>query len=433
MQPSNIEQDVKKKKFLRIIPLIFVVELIAFLDRSNISYATLTMSKDLHFTATIFGFGAGIFFVGCLLFQIPVSFFAEKKSTKTLLASIVVGWGAVAVITSVINTDWQFYVFRFALGACEAGLFPALVVYVSHWFVQKERGTIISILVAATSLSLIILGPISTQILTINWMNLVGWKWLFILEGLPAIVIGPIVYFCLTDRPNQSKWLNLEERKWLEEQLALEIKTKEKKYGYTWKQALRERDVIILLVIYAFWLAASYSLVFFLPTMINELAKFPLTTIGYIVAASYAVGFAALIAVGRSSDRRNERKMHIFIPVIIGAVALALTVVIHSSVLLTIILLAIAVSASAAGYGIFWNLPTLFLSETSAAVFIGVLGTIGNIGGFVGPSITGYLRSATGSFDSSTIFIVILFLVVSFLILTLKKTQALSLQTTSDC
>lgn len=420
---SRIENIVRRKKFLRIVPFLFILYVISFLDRTNISYATLTMSKELHFTAAAFGLGAGIFFVGYLIFQIPVTIFAEKKSARKLIAVTVIIWSTVATATSLVNSDWQFYIMRFTLGVGEAGLFTSLVVYISHWFTVKERAGVISILLSAIFASQIIGGPISTQILTYNWMNIVGWRWLFILEGIPALVIGIMSYWYLKDKPSQAKWLDAEEKKFLEDQLNLENKVKMTKFDYSWKQAIRDRETITLCIIYIFWLATAYALLFFLPTMFSEITKTPVTTVGYIAAITYSGSLVGLILVGRSSDKKNERKIHLFVPLIIGIVALAASITIHQDATLATIILAIAVTGIGAAFGIFWTLPTMFLSRTAAAVSLGVIGTVGNIGGFFGPYITGILRTTTGSFTQSTIIMIIFLIISASLVLTLKKTQ----------
>ncbi|SHO45183.1 Permeases of the major facilitator superfamily [Nitrosotalea sinensis] len=419
---SKIESSVRRKKFLRIVPFIFILYVISFLDRTNISYATLTMSKDLHFTAAAFGLGAGIFFAGYLIFQIPVTIFAEKKSARKWISMTIMVWSAVAIATSLVNFDWQFYIMRFALGVGEAGLFTSLVVYISHWFTVKERAGVISILLSAIFVSQIIGGPISTQILTYNWGDITGWRWLFILEGIPALAIGIMSYFYLKDKPSQAKWLDAEEKKYLEDQLDLESKAKTK-FDYSWKQAIRDRETIILCIIYTFWLATAYALLFFLPTMFSEITKTPVTTVGYITAITYTGSLVGLILVGRSSDKKNERKMHMFIPLVIGIIALAASMAIHQDATLATIILAIAVTGIGSAFGIFWTLPTMFLSRTAAAVSLGVIGTVGNIGGFFGPYITGVLRTTTGSFMQPTVIMIIFLAISASLVLTLRKTQ----------
>jgi ACS family tartrate transporter-like MFS transporter len=380
------------------------------------------MSKDLHFTAAAFGLGAGIFFAGYLIFQIPVTIFAEKKSARKWISMTIMVWSAVAIATSLVNFDWQFYIMRFALGVGEAGLFTSLVVYISHWFTVKERAGVISILLSAIFVSQIIGGPISTQILTYNGGDITGWRWLFILEGVPALAIGIMSYFYLKDKPSQAKWLDAEEKKYLEDQLDLENKAKTK-FDYSWKQAIRDRETIILCIIYTFWLATAYALLFFLPTMFSEITKTPVTTVGYITAITYTGSLVGLILVGRSSDKKNERKMHMFIPLVIGIIALVASMAIHQDATLATIILAIAVTGIGSAFGIFWTLPTMFLSRTAAAVSLGIIGTVGNIGGFFGPYITGVLRTTTGSFMQPTVIMIIFLAISASLVLTLRKTQ----------
>jgi len=404
------------------VPFIFAIETIVFLDSANISYATLTMSTDLHFSAAVFGLGAGIFFIGYVLFQIPISIFAEIKSTRKLVALLLLTSGLISIATSFINSDWQFYLVRFALGASMAGIFPALVIYSSHWFRARERATVFSILISATAFSQIIAGPISTQMLMINWLGSEGWRWLFILQAMPAIVMAPITYFVMTNRPRNAKWLSQDDIGRLEIEIEAEKRASSASYGYSWKKAIREKEVMTLTAVYALWLAAAYGLLFFIPTLISEMKIFALPDIGLIVAAISIAGFASLILTGISSDRKKERKAHAFVPLVIGALALLGCFLAYgNNITMTIILLAVAVSGIGAGFGVFWTLPTLFLSEKSAAVSIGFIGTVGSIGGFFGPAVTGYLKATSGSFVTSSFFIVVLALVAAGLILTLKS------------
>lgn len=428
---SIVEQKTKRKIFWRIVPIIFALHLMSFLDNVNVSYANLTMSKDLHFTPIIFGLGSGLFFVGYLILQIPVTLVANRKSPKKWIGIMAIGWGIVAFMTSFIQTESQFYILRLLLGFGEAGLFPVMVVFISRWFDAKQRATIISILIAAAGTAEVIGGPISTQILTMHWLNLEGWRWLFIIEGLPAVIIGVIAYFYLKDRPSKAQWLNAEEQKWIEDKLEAEITEKSKKFNYSWKQAIRKREVIVLCISYILWLAGAYGLLFFLPTMISGLGKFSLSTVGYLVALAYGIGVIVMIITGKQSDRKSEKKMHIIIPMLIGIAALGLNILLYHDVSLYVITLVVAVIGIGAGFGVFWSLPNSFLSKTAAAISVGLIGTVGNIGGFIGPLITGYLKSSTGSFVMSNVFLITALLGVVFLISSLKK-SSISLQLAAD-
>lgn len=419
----DLEKIIRKKVLWRIIPLIFFLYVITFLDRVNISYATLTMSKDLHFTPAIFGLGAGIFFIGYFILEIPVTTWVEKQSARKWIARIMIGWGVVTIVTSFINADYQFYILRFTLGLGEAGFFPGMIVYISHWFRGKDRAIANSILIAAIPISQVIGAPISTQLLTVGWLHLEGWRWLFILEGLPAIIFGLVAFFYLTDRPEHAKWLTTDEKTWLKNELDKEKSFKTKLHGYTWKQAIRERDVLLLVLSYFFWLIGFYGISFFLPTIISGLSKFSLVSVGYVVTIPYIAAFASLILVARSSDKKKERKMHTVIPLAIGALALGLSIMVYPNLFLSMIMFVIATAGIYAAFGPFWSIPTTFLTGTSAAVSIGMINSIGNLGGFVGPFIIGYLKTATGSFEDGTIFMMISLFISVVLILTLKKTK----------
>ena len=426
--PKTIEQSVKRKRFWRIIPLIFILYVITFLDRVNISYATLTMSKDLQFTSAIFGLGAGIFFIGYFILEVPVTVWVEKWSARKWIARIMIGWGIVTIATAFINTESQFYMARFALGLGEAGFFPGMLVYLSHWYRGKERAIAYSLLMSAVPVSQIIGAPISTHILTIDWLNLTGWRWLFVLEGLPAIILGIIAFLYLADRPSHAKWLSSDEKKWLETEMEKEKAILQNKFKYSWKQAIRQRDVILLALAYFFWVFGFYGLGFFLPTIVSGLSGLPLTMVGYLVTIPYVAALGGLLIVGKLSDKKKERKKHAAISLIIGATGLGLSILVYPNLFLSMVMFIIATVGIYSAFGPFWSIPTIFLTETSAAVSIGMINSIGNLGGFVGPYITGYIKTATGSFAGGEMFMVASLFIAAMLIFILQKAKPLHMQ-----
>ena len=425
MTLSNIENIVRKKRFLRIIPFIFVLYIITFLDRVNISYAALTMTKDLHFTAAVFGFGAGIFFIGYFVLEIPVTVWMQKWSARKWVARIMIGWGIVSVLTAFTNTENQFYALRFALGLGEAGFFPGIILYISHWFTGREKAVAYSMFMAAVPISQIIGAPLSTHILSVDWLDMQGWRWLFILEGLPSIILGLVAFWYLTDKPGQAKWLSTEEKKWFESKMISENKIKNTTYGFSWKRAIMERDVILLVLVYFFWIIGFYGLGFFLPTIIDGIGHQSVTSVGYLVAIPYVAAFFGLILVGRSSDKKNERRLHAFFSLVVGAVGLGLSIMVYPNLVLSLIMFTIATVGIYSAFGPFWSLPTIFLTETSAAVSIGLINSIGNLGGFIGPFIVGSLKTSTDSYSYGSIFLVASLLVAAFLVLALRKTRDL--------
>ncbi len=420
---EHMEKRIRKKRFLRIIPFIFVLYIVTFLDRVNISYAALTMTRDLHFTAAIFGLGAGIFFIGYFVLEIPVTVWIQKWSARKWVARIMIGWGIVSVLTAFTNTDNQFYALRLALGLGEAGFFPGIILYISHWFTGREKAVAYSMFMAAVPISQIIGAPLSTHILSVDWLDMQGWRWLFILEGIPSIILGLFAFWYLTDRPSQAKWLLPDEKEWFTSKMASEAKAKQAKFGFSWKSAIKERDVILLVLIYFFWITGFYGLGFFLPTIINGLGNQSVTSVGYLVAIPYIAAFIGLMLVGRSSDKRNERKWHAFFSLVVGAIGLGLSIMVYPNLLFSMIMFTIATVGIYSAFGPFWSLPTIFLTETSAAVSIGLINSIGNLGGFIGPSIVGYLKTDTGSYNPGSVFMVASLLIAAFLILTLKKTK----------
>lgn len=426
MTLSDIENLVRKKRFVRIIPFIFVLYIITFLDRVNISYAALTMTQDLHFTAAIFGLGAGVFFIGYFVLEIPVTAWMQKWSARKWVARIMIGWGIVSVLTAFINTENQFYALRFALGLGEAGFFPGIILYISHWFTGREKAVAYSMFMAAVPVSQIIGAPLSTHILSVDWLDMQGWRWLFILEGIPSVALGLFAFFYLTDKPSQAKWLSEDEKKWFESKMSGENKIKNVTYGFSWKRAVRERDVILLVLVYFFWIIGFYGLGFFLPTIIKGIGNQSITSVGYLVTIPYVAAFAGLVLVGRSSDKKNERKWHAFFSLVVGAIGLGLSIMVYPNLVLSMIMFTIATVGIYSAFGPFWSLPTIFLTETSAAVSIGLINSIGNLGGFIGPFIVGYLKTSTDSYNSGSIFLVASLLVAAFLLLAIKKTKNLS-------
>ena len=406
----------------RLIPFLFVLFVIAYLDRVNVGYAALQMKGDLSFTDETLGIGAGIFFWGYFLLEIPGSILVEKWSARGWIARIMISWGIVAVLMGFVQTKNQFYVLRFLLGLAEAGFFPGVIVYLSHWFRYQDRGKVIGLFMAALPVSNIIGSPTAGLLLNVNWLGMNGWRWLFIIEGIPAVMFGMVTVFYLTDWPHQAIWLSNDERAWLQLELAREHQAKQATHGLHILQAFRNRQVIVLTVAYFFIVSSHYGLIFWLPSIIKKQTGASTLRVTLISAIPYCVGLVAILVVGWSSDRTRERRWHTALSMIAVSIGLFLAVMLQDRLALSVGMFCIAAAGVYAYLPGFWSLPTSFLSGTAAAASIGLINSIGNLGGYAGPYAVGYLSTSTGSFFWGVLYLSLSALVAAGLVLSIRST-----------
>src|SRR5260370_14117899 len=347
------------------------------------------MSGALGFTAEIIGFGAGMFFIGYFRLEVPGAVLVERWSARAWIARIMISWGIVAMFTGFVHTAHQFYAIRFLLGASEAGFFPGIVVYLSHWFRYEDRAKAMAMFMAAQSISNIIGSPMSGLLLGINWLGLSGWRWLFIIEGMPAVIFGVITIFYLTDWPHQAKWLPRDERAWLTSQLDRERQAKHSIGLHRILQAFRHREVILLALTYFFIVSSVYGFTFWLPSIIKKASGSSNLRVSLISAVPYCVGLVAILLVGWSSDRTRERCWHTALPMIAASGGLILAVTFQDRLVLGGGMFSLAAAGIYAYCPGFWSLPTSFLSGTAAAASIGLINSVGNLGGYAGPHVVG--------------------------------------------
>jgi ACS family tartrate transporter-like MFS transporter len=403
---SEVGQRARHRIARRLLPFLFVLYVIAFLDRMNIGAAALQMPRDLGFSDRVIGMGAGVFFLGYFLLEIPGALIVERWSARRWIARIMISWGLVTVLMAFIHTAQQFYLVRFFVGAAEAGFLPGVIVYLTHWFRYEDRGKAVAFFYAANPLSYVIGSPLAGLLLGLSWLGLRGWRWLFILEGIPAIVLGVITIFYLTDWPAQARWLPADERSWIVEQLQREKQTKNRRHSFSVWGALHNRDVILLTLCYFCAMTGSYGIAFWLPTILKRLSGLSDLKVTLLAALPYIAAFITQQLNGWHSDRTGERRWHAAIPVFLCALALSLAVV-NSSRPAVSIGLFVLVGASFYGFQpCFWAVPTLFLSESAAAASIGLINSVGNLGGFVGPMVMGYLAGRTHSFTAGLWYLV---------------------------
>jgi len=382
----------------RLLPFLFILYIANYLDRTNLAYAALEMIRDLHFTDQIFGIGAGIFFIGYLGLQIPGALLVERWSARRWIAAIMIVWGAFTVLTAAVHSAGQLYGARFLLGAAEAGFFPGIIVYLSHWFVRADRAKATANFMAAIPLSFVFGSPLAGWIVEQHWLRIEGWRWLFVLEGLPAVVLGAVTFFFLCDWPRDAAWLDLEERNWISGQLQQEKAAKATVRSFSIGQALRSRPVVLLTVVNFLQYIGFYSFVFWFPTMLKQLSGLSDFRVGLLGALPYLAGFLALQLNGWHSDRTLERRWHVAAPLFLGVIALLALAALHASTAVAVGLFTLVGISVIALLSPFWAMPTELLSEAGAAASVGMINCLGSLAGFLGPYALGYLHTRTGSF-----------------------------------
>jgi len=409
----------------RLLPFLFLLYVANYLDRTNIAYATLGMKGDLGLTDSVFGTASGIFFIGYLGLQIPGALLVERWSARRLLALTLITWGALTTLTGFVRTPVELYGARFLLGAAEAGFFPGVIVYLSHWFIYQDRAKAVARFMSAIPIAYILGGPLAGAILRVHWLGIPGWRWLFLLEGAPAILLGIATLFVLPDRPDEVRWLRPDERDWLATSLVEERRVKANVEHVTISQALRHPAVLLLTAGLFFCYTGGYAFWFWMPTMLQRLTGWTdVQRIGWIGAIPFVAGLIGMLLLGSNSDRTQERRWHFAIPQLTAALALiAWFLTPHSNALL-IVVFALVGFGTVAYLPSFWALPSAFLTRSAAAAAVGFINCTASIGGFVGPKIIGELSQRTGSFNSGFVFMIACWIVASLLVLLCPRTIA---------
>jgi ACS family tartrate transporter-like MFS transporter len=418
--PIDVGQRARRHIARRVMPYLFILYVVNFLDRMNVGAAALQMPKDLGFSDGVVGLGAGIFFLGYFLLEIPGALIAERWSARRWIARIMVSWGIATVLMAFIHTSRGFYLVRFFVGAAEAGFFPAVVVYLTHWFRYEDRAKVIAFFYAAYPISFMIGSPLAGLLLGISWFGLRGWRWLFILEGIPAILLGIITIFYLTDWPRQAKWLPPDEREWITEELLKEKQAKQRVHSFRVWEALHHRDVVLLTLCYFCALTGGYGVSFWLPTILKRLSGLTDFKVTLLAALPYLAGFISQQINGWHSDLTRERRWHAAIPIFCCGSSLLLAVIFRANVALSVAMFTLMGAGYFAFHPGFWPIPTKFLSESAAAAGIGMINSVGNLGGFVGPMIMGYLVTRTRSFAAGMLYLVGSLILSSLLMLLVK-------------
>ncbi|WP_118183152.1 MFS transporter [Paraburkholderia phosphatilytica] len=397
--PSTLEDALYRKVTWRLAPLLMLCYVIAYLDRVNVGFAKLGMATDLHLSDAVYGFGAGIFFLGYFLFEIPSNIILHRVGARVWIARIMATWGIVSMLTMFVTTPTMFYVMRFLLGLAEAGFFPGIILYLTYWYPAHRRGRMTTWFMTAVALSGVVGGPVSGFILK-NFNGVAGWhawQWLFVLEGIPSVIVGVVVFFVLDDRIGKAKWLTEDERRILERNVESEEALKE---DLPLGTVFASPRVWLMSAIYLSFVMGLYGVGFWLPTIIKSTGVTDAFTIGLLSAIPFAAAVVAMLIVARSADRRRERRWHVALPAFAGAVGLLLAVVWAHDTTLAMAALTLATMGIITTLPLFWSLPTAFLAGTGAAAGIAMINSIGNLAGFLSPYAVGWLRQATGANDS---------------------------------
>jgi MFS transporter, ACS family, tartrate transporter len=403
---ASIETRTIQKISWRLLPLIVFAYLVAYIDRTNVAFASLTMNKDIGLSPYAYGWGAGIFFIGYFFFEVPSNVILHKVGARKWIARIMITWGIVSALMALVKGPVSFLSMRFLLGVAEAGFFPGVILYFTYWFPSVYRARVVSTLFLAVPISNALASMMSGAILTSmhGVLGLKGWQWVFVLEALPAIVLAFVVLRLLTDRPEVADWLAPEEREWLSSRMAEE----QRKIAGTGRQmtlfqALTDRRVLGLCLMYLATVTANYGLSFFLPQIVKGLGRSNLMT-GFLSAIPFAVGTIGLLAWGFSSDRHHERKWHMISACVFASIGLAGAAWVGNSYW-ALFFMSIATMGIYGSRPAFWPMPSTFLTGVGAAGAIALINSVGNLGGNIGPIVLGWVKDTTGSFNGGLYFL----------------------------
>ncbi|KJC40329.1 membrane protein [Bradyrhizobium sp. LTSP885] len=404
---SEIETSTIRAISWRLIPFLILAYFFSYLDRVNLGFAALTMNAELKFSPLVFSFGAGIFFIGYFIFEVPSNLALEKFGASRWIARIMVSWGILSALMAAVYDERSFYAVRFLLGVAEAGFFPGIILYLTYWYPAQYRARFLAAFALAVPVSTVIGAPISGMLLGLDGaMGLKGWQWLFVIEGVPSVLLGIVTWFYLTDTPEKANWLSAEQKAWLKSKLDAEVAAKQAVKHVSLGEALTSPKVLALSAIYFGFVAALYGMQFWLPQIVKA---FGLTNVqtGFVTAIPYLFGTIAMILWARHSDATRERVLHVGGPLLLTALALGVSSYI-SDPILTMIVLTVAAIGVFCTFAVFWTLPTAWLSGTAAAGAIALINSIGNLAGFGGPYLIGWVKESTGSTSTGLLVLALL-------------------------
>jgi MFS transporter, ACS family, tartrate transporter len=414
---QEIEARTMAKVSRRLIPFVIICYFVAYLDRVNLSFAALEMNKDLGFSSTVYGIGAGAFFLTYFLLETPSNLILLKMGARRWIARIMFTWGILSGGMALVSSEWSFYIVRFLFGAAEAGFFPGILFYLTLYFPAVYRARMVSMYMVAIPLSAVIGAPLSTFILGImdGVMGFRGWQWVFILEAIPALVLSVVTWFYMTDHPSQAQWLTRDERDWLVNRQEAEVSQREEAHGMSVWETMKNPKVLAL-GIAGYGIANQiYGMTYFLPQIVKQFGLTNMQT-GFVSMIPFGIGAIGMIWYGKRSDQVLERRSHTVVTFLIAAVGL-MAVGLSANPYWRMVCLCFASFGVFAVLPVFWSMPTAFLSGAAAAAGVAYINSIANIAGFVGPFLMGWLRDISGNFDSGLLMIAVVCNIAAFAIL----------------
>lgn len=400
---KTMEQSFKDKAYTkvawRLLPFMMACFVASFLDRVNIGFAKLTMLDDLGFSEVVYGLGAGIFFAGYLIFEVPSNIYMHKVGAKATISRIMVLWGLISASFMFVSTPTQFYVARFLLGAAEAGFYPGMILYLTYWFPSYRRGRMLAAFICAIPISGLIGGPLSGWILSSfhDIHGLAGWKWLFLLEAIPSVVLGIVAFFYFDNSPADAKWLSPEERRVVIDDLAHEETTKAAQQNGVVRHPYLNKHFVLLVVLAFFQIMGQYGLSFWLPSLIKQAGVTGVLNIGLVTAIPFGCAVTAMLLMSRSSDQKLERRWHLLIAFVVGAAGLSASAALGNNTYWALAALCVAASGCYSVSALYWNLPPAFLHGSAAAAGIAIINSFGNIAGFISPYVIGWAKQTFGN------------------------------------
>ncbi|HYE86816.1 MAG TPA: MFS transporter [Vicinamibacterales bacterium] len=420
---DEIAESALRKVRWRLIPFLFLLYIVAYLDRVNVGFAAIDMNRDLNFSAAVYGLGSGIFFLSYTLFEVPSNLILARVGVRVWIARIMFTWGIFATAMMFVNSAATFYTLRFLLGVAEAGFFPGIILYLTHWFPARERGRAVGLFMTATAMAGVIGAPVSSALLQLHgaW-GLQGWQWLFLIEGIPAILLAPFVLAYMTERPKEAKWLTPQERDWLAREMAAEDAQTAHAH-VTLRAALTSPRLWIVSLPYFCIVIAFYGVSFWLPQIVQGSSGFSSAMVVLLSAIPYVAATAGLVFWGTHSDRTGERHWHVAGPCLIGAIGFVLTILAPPTPAYALATLSVAAFGIWGTLGPYWTLPTAFLRGTAAAGGIALVNSVGNLGGFVGPFLVGWIREATGGFTAGLLALSAILVLAAVITLRLQQRQ----------
>jgi D-galactonate transporter len=421
---AELERVTMKRVAWRLLPFLLLLYIISWLDRVNVGFAKLQMSVDLGMTDQIYGLGAGIFFVGYAICEVPSNLLLARFGARLWIARIMITWGLISAAMMFVEGATSFYVLRFLLGVAEAGFLPGIIYYLSQWFPRSHRANAVSWFMIGIPLSLVFGGPLSGWIMhnLDEYLGLHGWQWMFVLEGFPAVLLGFVVLGFLTEKPADARWLSGEQRAWLTQRIDAEHVEAHGRHGMNLRAALTHPTVWLLAVIMFCCQTGSYGLSFWAPSIVNSLSTYTVLDVGLLTAIPYIAAALGMLLIGWSSDRSGERFLHVAVPSVIGALGF-LAVGYLTSPVLALLALSIAAAGDYATRGPFWALPGKFVVGSAAAGAIALINSMGAVGGFFGPKIVADLKEQTGGFFMPMVFLASVLIVGAILTLFLRRTR----------